>query len=164
MATRFAAITTSSPSLVGVVPGGEKGARGLGSKSQRGVAALEFAIVLPVLITLLFGLWEFGRIFDAWLIVTNAAREGARYASISTNDTDVKIRVADYINGGYGPRLGLAGDVVIDLNNPDYFQIDRPATSGPVTVTIRAAIEVYAPVVPVLTNPFTVTAWSTMRQ
>lgn len=41
---------------------------------------VEFAIVLPILLMLIFGLIEFARIFQAWLSVTNAARFGLRYA------------------------------------------------------------------------------------
>jgi hypothetical protein len=41
---------------------------------------LEFAIVLPVLLALIFGIIEFARIFYSWLTVTNAARFGLRYA------------------------------------------------------------------------------------
>ena len=41
---------------------------------------VEFAIVLPILLLLIFGLIEFARIFQAWLSVTNSARFGLRYA------------------------------------------------------------------------------------
>lgn len=45
-----------------------------------GQALLEFAIALPVLLLLLFGIIEFGRLLQAWMAVQNAARFGLRYA------------------------------------------------------------------------------------
>lgn len=46
--------------------------------NEQGVAAAEFALVLPVLLLILFGTIEFGMIMYGREIVTNAAREGAR--------------------------------------------------------------------------------------
>lgn len=45
---------------------------------EHGLAAAEFAILLPVLLTIVLGTIEFGRIMYGREIVTNAAREGAR--------------------------------------------------------------------------------------
>ena len=137
-----------------------------GRCAQRGGALLEFVIVLPVLVMLLFGVWEFGRIFDAWLVSTNAAREGARYGveSILPDgefQTYVRDKVLAYVASGYGARLNL-GDVQIEE-----IQVDRSSTTGPVTVKVVAAVDVWAPVVGPLMTPdgrFRVTAWSTMRQ
>lgn len=49
--------------------------------SRKGQTLVEFAITLPVLLVLMFGIVEFGRIFQAWVSIQNAAREAARYAS-----------------------------------------------------------------------------------
>ena len=46
----------------------------------RGQAMLEFVIALPILLLLLFGIIEFGRMVFAWMAVQNAARVGMRYA------------------------------------------------------------------------------------
>lgn len=45
---------------------------------QKGVAVVEFAIVLPVLLVILFGIVEFSLVMYNKAIVTNASREGAR--------------------------------------------------------------------------------------
>lgn len=45
---------------------------------QKGVAAVEFAIILPLLVMLLFGIVEFGIILYDKAMITNASREGAR--------------------------------------------------------------------------------------
>jgi Flp pilus assembly protein TadG len=46
--------------------------------NERGAVAAEFALLLPVLLIILFGIIEFGMIMYGREIVTNAAREGAR--------------------------------------------------------------------------------------
>jgi hypothetical protein len=47
-------------------------------KNQKGASAVEFAIVLPLLLLLLFGIVEFGFLLYNKAMITNAAREGAR--------------------------------------------------------------------------------------
>jgi Flp pilus assembly protein TadG len=47
-------------------------------KPQRGVAAVEFALVLPLLLVILFGIIDFGLMLYDKAMITNAAREGAR--------------------------------------------------------------------------------------
>lgn len=54
---------------------------------DRGASALEFAIVVPILLTLLLGMIEFGFVFQAQLALTHAAREGARLASVNKFDS-----------------------------------------------------------------------------
>ena len=51
------------------------------ASQRRGVAAVEFAVVLPLLLLLLVGIWELGRIIHVQLILNNATRDGARLAA-----------------------------------------------------------------------------------
>ncbi len=48
---------------------------------RRGVAAVEFAVIFPFLLILLFGIWEMGRFLDAQMLLEGAVREGARQAA-----------------------------------------------------------------------------------
>ncbi len=57
------------------------------SSSPRGLAAVEFALVLPVLLLVLFGIINFGALMYDQAVVTNAAREGARWAAMRTTPT-----------------------------------------------------------------------------
>ena len=52
------------------------------AKREEGASAVEFALVLPVLITLILGIIEFGVFFNQQISVTHAAREGARAYAI----------------------------------------------------------------------------------
>lgn len=62
-------------------------------RSEPGQAIVETAIVLPVVLLLLVAIVDSGRVFHAWLIVTNAAREGARSASAQQPWTTVEPRI-----------------------------------------------------------------------
>ena len=44
------------------------------ARPHRGQTLVEFALTLPILLLLLFGIIEFGRIFQAWVTLQNAAR------------------------------------------------------------------------------------------
>lgn len=54
---------------------------------RRGVAAIEFAIVLPILLTILLGATDFGRFSHSRIAIANAARCGAAYASTNPYDS-----------------------------------------------------------------------------
>lgn len=58
--------------------------------SERGAVAVEFAIVLPVLLALVLGIMEFGRAYNTQISLTNAAREGVRVMAISNDPAAAK--------------------------------------------------------------------------
>jgi Flp pilus assembly protein TadG len=58
------------------------------SLTQSGQELAEFAIVLPLLLLVAFGVLDLGRIFHSAITITNAAREGARYGMIHSDDVD----------------------------------------------------------------------------
>ncbi|MDN3512649.1 MAG: pilus assembly protein [Candidatus Jettenia sp.] len=55
-------------------------------RNQKGVAAVEFAIILPVLIFLVFGIIEFSLLLYDKQVITNASREGARAGIVWKED------------------------------------------------------------------------------
>jgi Flp pilus assembly protein TadG len=93
-----------------------------------GVAAVEFAFVLPVLVVILLGLWEAGRLIQLQQILSNSAREGARIAAqsqtinstgsptqihVDTGTPNVKQTVVNYLR-----QAGLnvtAADVTVEF-------------------------------------------------
>lgn len=54
---------------------------------ERGAAAVEFALILPVLLALVLGIIDFGRVFNAQQTLTYAARAGARVMVLQNNPT-----------------------------------------------------------------------------
>ena len=59
--------------------------------TRRGAAAVEFAIVAPLFLTLVFGVVQFGRMIMVQQIVINAAREGGPRAAIIPGETDAQV-------------------------------------------------------------------------
>jgi Flp pilus assembly protein TadG len=92
-------------------------------RSEKGAALLEAAIVVPMIMLISVGIFEFGRAYQTWQILTNAAREGARMAVITgTTDVDIKARAVNYMKNGALP--GATADMVtvnrnIALTGPD---------------------------------------------
>jgi hypothetical protein len=80
--------------------------RALRQRDERGASAVEFALVLPLLLMLLFGMISTGRVYTDHLSATNAVREGARYGAAAnvaapTWAANVKERVKQvYFNEG----------------------------------------------------------------
>ncbi len=61
----------------------------------RGQAMAEFAIALPVLLFMLFGIMEFGRLVFTYVLVTNASRDAVRYASAYGRGDDGYLKYKD---------------------------------------------------------------------
>jgi Flp pilus assembly protein TadG len=70
-------------------------------KNERGAALLETAITLPIILLVCVGIFDFGRAYETWQVLTNAAREGARLAVIQgSTDADIRTRVKNYASAG----------------------------------------------------------------
>ncbi len=62
---------------------------------EKGQNLVEFALVLPIFLILVFGIIDFGMGFHAWITVTNAAREGARIGAVGADSATIQTRVVD---------------------------------------------------------------------
>jgi Flp pilus assembly protein TadG len=85
---------------------------------ERGAALMEMALTLPLLLLVTIGAVEFGRAYQTWQVLTNAAREGARVAVLpGVTDAVVKTRVTSYMTAG---QLKVPATATIDVtrNNP----------------------------------------------
>lgn len=71
--------------------------------ADRGAAAVEFALVLPLLLLLVFGIIDFGRALNAQVTITQAAREGARLVAL--NQPNVVIRTQQAATGLSGVKV-----------------------------------------------------------
>src|SRR5512135_1792339 len=88
---------------------------------QRGAAAVEFAIVLPLLVILTFGIIEFGIYIYDKAMITNASREGARAGVVYRTDS----------GGTYSPLA--AGEITTIVTN---YLAGKLVTFGASTVTL----------------------------
>src|SRR5215469_2544277 len=70
-------------------------------RSQKGAALVEAAITIPLILLICVGIFEFGRAYQTWQVLTNAAREGARLAVLpGSTDANVTLTVRNYMQAG----------------------------------------------------------------
>ncbi|MEN8114152.1 MAG: TadE/TadG family type IV pilus assembly protein [Actinomycetota bacterium] len=81
-------------------------------RNERGAAAVEFAIVLPLLVLLVFGIMEAGWMFAQQVEIRNAAREGARVAVVGETGSATTVCERADLSGS-----GAEVEVVIDSVN-----------------------------------------------
>jgi Flp pilus assembly protein TadG len=116
------------------------------TNSRRGAVAVEAAFCLPLLLTLMMGMWEVGKMVQLSQILANAAREGARYAATGNlNGTDitaamVQQNVRDYLTSSGFPNTAVTGASIqlTNLSNNDWTDPceSQPMDKFQVTVTI----------------------------
>lgn len=98
-------------------------------RRDRGAVAVEMALVTPLLVALVFGIIDFGRIFNAEIQLSQAAREGARIAALGEptyTQAAAEKRARDAHALGIGAVVATA---TMCSPNP------TPADDGIVTVT-----------------------------
>ncbi|MBI1876458.1 MAG: pilus assembly protein [Acidobacteria bacterium] len=79
------------------------------ARDERGTALLEAALTVPLVLLISIGIFEFGRAYQTWQVLTNAAREGAR-VSVLPNPASgaVEARVRAYLQSGQLPGYSSA--------------------------------------------------------
>jgi hypothetical protein len=135
-------------------------------RSQRGAVAVEFALVLPLFLLLLLGMFDFGKAFNYWIDGTHLSHEGVRFAAVGKNPgpgatlaESIKMRADtdELANGGDS----VAGPMKVCVRFPD----ETSRVGDPVEVEVEFTYE-FLPYVggmaPGLTDT-TVTNTSTMR-
>jgi Flp pilus assembly protein TadG len=137
-------------------------------KRERGAAMIEMAITMPLLLLLSIGVFEFGRAFQYWQVLTNATREGARVATLpGTSDDAVTSRVQNYLDAGQ-LQFAYSADVVVDRDGEISIGTDT-ASASTVTVSYPFEFIVLQPVARLVVSdtevgaPITMTVSATMR-
>jgi competence protein ComGC len=125
-------------------------------KRQKGQTLVELALVLPIIILILFGILEFGRIFHSYIVITNAAREGVRLGAVGKPDEEIISRIRET-----APLYEVDTRLQVTRLEPD----ESARTSGlPMTVEITYDVELVTPLFSsVLPNPVTLKSKAVMR-
>lgn len=131
-------------------------------RSQKGAALLEAAITIPLLLLVSVGIFEFGRAYQAWQVLTNAAREGARVAVLPDPTPGVaEQRVRDYLASGQLPQRDSA---MVTVNRAAAITVNgAPASASTVTVDYPFNFVVLGPVARLVAPQSTLGGALTMR-
>jgi Flp pilus assembly protein TadG len=137
-------------------------------RSERGTAILETAITIPMLLLVAVGIFEFGRAFQTWQVLTNAAREGARRSAMpNATSASVETVVRNYMQTG--ALSGYASASVAVDRGATITVNGSPESASSVTVDYPYNFMVLQPVAQLVTPgttlgaPITIRAASIMR-
>lgn len=119
-------------------------------RNQRGAALLETAITLPIVLLVCVGIFEFGRAYQTWQVMTNAAREGARVSVLpDSTDAQVTSAVQNYMKAG---KLAAWSSASITIERTLPF---GPNTASRITVTYPFNFTVLNPVIKLINKSST---------
>ncbi len=131
-------------------------------KCQKGAAAVEFAIIAPLLFTIIFGICEFSLLLYDKAVITNASREGARYGILwgpnRPTDAEIEATVASYTSN----RLITFGAMVSPTTTISRSGTD-PGDALTVTVVYNYDFLLLPNFVDTLSNVTTLSARTIMR-
>ena len=138
------------------------------AKKERGAALLETALALPLVLFVAVSIFEFGRAYQTWQVLTNAAREAARVAVLPSGNVNIATkRARDYMESGQLPR---AADANVSLTPIDLdLGSGVTAAASSITVTYPFEFIVLQPVAQLVVRgstvgaPFAMTATAVMR-
>lgn len=121
-------------------------------RKNTGQTLVELAIILPVLVALIFGMTDFGRVLNGYMVATQASREGARAAVLGADNAAVEIKV----------RTAAS-----TLDQAQLIVATTPATrtrGDSVTVAITYNVDIVTPLInTMLSDPFPVNCQTVMR-
>jgi Flp pilus assembly protein TadG len=130
---------------------------------EDGASLVEFALVLPVLALLLFGMLDFGKAFNYWIDETHLANEGARWAVVNRNPGGGSLQqylvdqaTTDELRNGGTASIASPAEVCISFPN------GTSNVGDPVLVTVSATYN-WLPVIGLDTAQTTITGSSHMR-
>jgi Flp pilus assembly protein TadG len=88
---------------------------------QSGQSMVEFALILPIFVLFIVGIFELGRAFFSYIAITNAAREGARVVTFWPGKTTIlNVRTAVDTEIGSSPMVDVnkIDSIMIECGNP----------------------------------------------
>lgn len=87
--------------------------------NKRGTSVVEFAIILPVLMVIVFGIIEFGILFYNKAVITNASREGARFGIVQANVRPTLSDITAVVNSYCSNNLLFGSTTLPAVSAPD---------------------------------------------
>ena len=105
-------------------------------QSERGAVAVEFALLLPVLLLLVIGIMEFGRAYNVQISASQAGREGARYVAVNYANPGFSAATATSMALSAAPGLPAGTTVGISYHTASGAPLGACAAGATVTVRV----------------------------
>ncbi len=121
-------------------------------RSKRAQSMVEMAIILPVLLLILFSIFEFGRVLGAYMLIHDLTRDGVRYGVVGMSDVSIK----DHI---------ITNDSFLSITSDDITITPGTRIIGsPLTVRIDYDMDILTPIISsIVPNPMNLSAEYVMR-
>src|SRR5438067_3850660 len=146
-------------------------------RSESGQSLVEFALVLPIVLLVIFGIFEFGRAYTYWSDANHMANEGARWAAVNRippsntapSDTDIKAYLNTQLNTlGFpsGRTLAITCSSVsgtADVGDPVTVSVSTPFSFPLINGMVNALHTIFPVFSASSVTSVTITGTSTMR-
>ncbi|MEH7225121.1 TadE/TadG family type IV pilus assembly protein [Bacillus sp. JJ1566] len=128
-------------------------------KSQKGQSLVETALILPILLMLIFGITDFGRIFHAYLTLDHAGREAARVATVGSNLGTIHTKITDAtdsLGSSVGKKVFFGASIVTDTTA-------TPTSGDEVKIELTYKVDFLTPIIGQIIGEFDLKDTTVMR-
>ena len=138
-------------------------------RSPKAQSMVEMAIMLPLLLLILFAIIDFGRVFGAYMLIHDLARDGVRAGVVGATQTEIENQIVandSFLN--IVPDRTSDSSTYLKDRKDVHIQPDESGGSRVVgnslSVTINYDVDIVTPIISSLvTDPFPISAHYTMR-
>jgi Flp pilus assembly protein TadG len=118
-------------------------------RRPKGQGLVEFALILPLLVLIIVGIFELGRAFFAYIAISNAAREGVRMYTFTPDDTTI-YQITETVATEIGTATAVSPENIADIDISCGFSnsmvindtdLDNCPSEEPITVTVTYSHE-----------------------
>jgi Flp pilus assembly protein TadG len=123
-------------------------------RNEKGQSLVEFSIILPLLLLLLMGIFEFGLMLNSYLTIHNSAREGARLGIVAGSDSEINELITNI-----SPTLDTE-NIIVNITPSE----GSRESGGTLTVEVIYNYQVTIPIISnILNNVVVLKAQTSMR-
>ena len=131
---------------------------------RAGAAMVEMAVLLPIFVTVILGIIEFGRAMMVGQLVTNAARDGARMAiSNNTTNQQVQTTISNFIQSSVGAAQANITVTITNSNPQSGNSLSNAKMGDLITVAVAIPFSTVSYIPPTYLAGASISASSTMR-
>lgn len=123
-------------------------------RNERGQSLIEFTLIIPIVLIILMGIFEFGIMLNSYLTINNAARDSSRLAAVGGSDTEVISLALDRL-----PNIDT-NNITIEVTP----SAGNRVRGGTVTVKVTYNYQVFTPIISnIINNNVNLIAKNSMR-
>lgn len=115
-------------------------------RNEKGQSLVEFALILPILLIIVFGIIDFGWLFYNQSSLNNCAREGARFAVVNASQITAEQMITDHVLAVSPPSIKTGMVVTVVWSDT------ATRLQGDVTVSVKTSVKILTPLLGVFSQ------------